>query len=148
VVGGRSEAALRRAGRLGDGWLGIWTSAARCAEAIDAVERHGAAAGRADIDWRHGMTFWCGFGADRAQARSRVAPAMERLYRIPFGKFERYIPYGTPAQVAEFVAPFIAAGASTVNFIPFAGADEAGVDAVAEVRELLLTSRSDAANGE
>src|ERR1700735_4883857 len=30
VVGGRSEAALRRAGRLGDGWLGIWTTAERC----------------------------------------------------------------------------------------------------------------------
>jgi len=141
VVGGRSEAALRRAGRLGDGWLGIWTSAARCAEAIDAVEGHGAAAGRADVNWRHGMTFWCGFGANHARARSRVAPAMERLYRIPFGKFERYIPYGTPAQVAEFVAPFIAAGATTVNFIPFAGADEAGVDAIADVRELLLTGR-------
>jgi len=66
---------------------------------------------------------------------------MERLYRIPFGKFERYIPYGTPAQVAEFVAPFIAAGATTVNFIPFADGDEAGVDAVADVRELLLTGR-------
>src|SRR5262249_17970121 len=55
--GGGSGAALRRAGRLGDGWLGIWTSAARCAEAIDAVEGQGGAAGRADVDWRHGMTF-------------------------------------------------------------------------------------------
>ena len=26
VVGGRSDAAIRRAGRLGDGWLGIWNS--------------------------------------------------------------------------------------------------------------------------
>src|ERR1700704_3485579 len=39
VVGGRSDAARRRAGRLGDGWVGIWTTAERCAEAIDAVER-------------------------------------------------------------------------------------------------------------
>jgi len=137
VVGGRSEAALRRAGRLGDGWLGIWTTAGRCAEAIEIVEQHGAAAGRSDVEWRHGMTFWCGFGADRAQARDRVAPAMEGLYRTPFEKFERYIPYGTPAQVAEFIAPFIAAGATTVNFIPFAGSDEAAIDAVAETREIL-----------
>ena len=137
VVGGRSEAALRRAGRLGDGWLGIWTSATRCAEAINAVEGHGADAGRGEVDWKHGMTFWCGFGADRAQARDRVAPAMEGLYRTPFDKFERYIPYGTVDEVAEFVAPFIEAGCTTLNFIPFAGGDEAGIDAVAELRKLL-----------
>lgn len=137
IVGGRSEAALRRAGRLGDGWLGIWTSAARCAEAITAVEAYGAAAGRSGVDWQHGMTFWCGFGADRAAARARVALAMEGLYRTPFEKFERWIPHGTPAEVAEFVAPFAEAGATTVNFIPFAGSDEAGIDAVAEVRALL-----------
>jgi alkanesulfonate monooxygenase SsuD/methylene tetrahydromethanopterin reductase-like flavin-dependent oxidoreductase (luciferase family) len=137
IVGGRSAAALRRAGRLGDGWLGIWTSAARCAEAIATVEGHAADAGRTGVDWRHGMTFWCGFGADRAAARARVAPAMERLYRTPFEKFERWIPHGTPAEVAEFVAPFVEAGATTASFIPFAGSDEAGVDAVAEVRALL-----------
>ena len=26
IIGGRSDAAIRRAGRLGDGWLGIWNS--------------------------------------------------------------------------------------------------------------------------
>lgn len=135
VVGGRAEAALRRAGRLGDGWLGIWTSAARCAESITRVEAYAAEAGRTAT--QHGMTFWCGFGADRAEARARVAPAMEGLYRTPFDKFERYVPHGTPAQVAEFVAPFVAAGATTLNLIPFAGSDEAGVDAVAEMRALL-----------
>ena len=107
VVGGRSEAALRRAGRLGDGWLGIWTTAQRCAEAIRRVEEHAISAGRRDVSWRHGMTFWCGFGDDRAQARDRVAPVMEGLYRLPFDKFERFVPYGPPEQVAEFVTPFV-----------------------------------------
>lgn len=137
VVGGRSAAALRRAGRLGDGWLGIWTSADRCAEAISTVEEHGFQAGRTDVGWRHGMTFWCGFGTDRSEARDRVAPAMEGLYRTPFDNFERYIPYGTAEDVAEFVAPFVEAGCTTLNFIPFAGNDEAGINAVAETRKLL-----------
>jgi alkanesulfonate monooxygenase SsuD/methylene tetrahydromethanopterin reductase-like flavin-dependent oxidoreductase (luciferase family) len=137
VVGGRSRAALRRAGRLGDGWLGIWTSAAHCAEAIATVEEQAADAGRGDVDWKHGMTFWCGFGSDRAEAHGRVAPAMEGLYRTPFDKFESYVPHGTVDDVAEFVAPFIEAGCTTLNFIPLAGSDEAGIDAVAEVRALL-----------
>jgi alkanesulfonate monooxygenase SsuD/methylene tetrahydromethanopterin reductase-like flavin-dependent oxidoreductase (luciferase family) len=137
VVGGRSEAALRRAGRLGDGWLGIWTSADRCAEAIALVEQEAAAAGRTGMTWQHGMTFWAGFGPNPSRARDHVAAVMENLYRMPFGKFERFVPCGTPAHVAEFIAPFIAAGATTINIIPFAGSDEAGIDDAAEVREHL-----------
>jgi alkanesulfonate monooxygenase SsuD/methylene tetrahydromethanopterin reductase-like flavin-dependent oxidoreductase (luciferase family) len=137
VVGGRSDAALRRAGRLGDGWLGIWTSAARCADAIAAVTGHAAEAGRTGVDWRHGMTFWCGFGASDAEARRQVAPVMEGLYRTPFDRFESYVPRGTAADIAEFVAPYVLAGCTTLNFIPFAGRAEAAIDAVAEVREIL-----------
>ena len=29
VIGGRSDAAVRRVGRLGDGWLGLWNSPRR-----------------------------------------------------------------------------------------------------------------------
>jgi alkanesulfonate monooxygenase SsuD/methylene tetrahydromethanopterin reductase-like flavin-dependent oxidoreductase (luciferase family) len=137
VVGGRSDAALRRAGRLGDGWLGIWVSPRRFAEAVEAVAAHAKDAGRPEPRWRHGMTFWCGFGPDRAAARARVAPVMEGFYGLPFGSFERYVPAGTPADVAEHVAPYVRAGCETLNFVPFAGSDEEGIDAVAEVRQLL-----------
>src|ERR1700690_1603235 len=34
IIGGRSDAAIRRAGRLGDGWLGIWVSPRRFADAV------------------------------------------------------------------------------------------------------------------
>ena len=62
---------------------------------------------------------------------------MEGFYHVPFDSFERYVPRGTPADVAEQVAPYVEAGCTTLNFIPFAGSDEAGIDAVAEVRALL-----------
>jgi alkanesulfonate monooxygenase SsuD/methylene tetrahydromethanopterin reductase-like flavin-dependent oxidoreductase (luciferase family) len=138
VVGGRSEAALRRVGRLGDGWLGIWISPERCAEALAAVAAHADAAGRRGVDWQHGMTFWCGLGRDRAAARALVAPAMENLYRTPFESFERYVPCGAPADVAEFVAPYVEAGCTSINFIQMAPSPEAGLEALAEVRRLLL----------
>jgi alkanesulfonate monooxygenase SsuD/methylene tetrahydromethanopterin reductase-like flavin-dependent oxidoreductase (luciferase family) len=140
IVGGRSDAALRRAGRLGDGWLGIWVSARRFADAVESVAAHAKDAGRPDPQWRHGMTFWCAFGTDRAQAKAQVAPVMEGFYHVPFGSFERYVPAGTPADVAEQVAPYVEAGCTTLNFIPFAGGDEAGIDAVAEVRQALGAS--------
>ena len=137
IVGGRSDAALRRAGRHGDGWLGIWNSAARFARATAAVADHARDAGRGEVDWRHGMTFWCGFGQNADVGRARVAPVMEAFYQLPFDSFERYIPRGTPAQVADFVAPYLDAGCTTVNVIPFADSAEAAIDAAAEVRALL-----------
>jgi len=46
-VGGASEAALRRVGRLGDGWLASRvTDAADAARAIDTIRRHAEAARR------------------------------------------------------------------------------------------------------
>jgi probable F420-dependent oxidoreductase len=46
-VGGNSEAAYRRVGRLGDGWLASRvTDAASAREAIEAIHRHAEAAGR------------------------------------------------------------------------------------------------------
>src|SRR5918995_2818927 len=37
IIGGRSNAAVRRAGRLGEGWLGIWNSARRFAEVVEII---------------------------------------------------------------------------------------------------------------
>jgi probable F420-dependent oxidoreductase len=46
-IGGNSEAAYRRVGRLGDGWLASRvTDAASAREAIEAIHRHAEAAGR------------------------------------------------------------------------------------------------------
>jgi alkanesulfonate monooxygenase SsuD/methylene tetrahydromethanopterin reductase-like flavin-dependent oxidoreductase (luciferase family) len=46
-IGGNSEAALRRTGRLGDGWLASRvTDADDARRAIDAIHRHAAEAGR------------------------------------------------------------------------------------------------------
>ena len=90
VIGGRSHAAFRRTARLGDGWLGLFVSADRYRESVVEVEQLAAADGRADVDWNHGMHFWCGVGP----SPDRLADAMESLYQTPFERFERYAPYG------------------------------------------------------
>ena len=40
---------------------------------------------------------------------------MERMYRIPFDRFERYTPCGTPEAIADALRPFVDAGCQTLN---------------------------------
>ena len=51
----------------------------------------------------------------KAEARKIVAREMEAFYKLPFDKFERYTPYGTPDDVAVELAPYVAAGCSIMN---------------------------------
>jgi alkanesulfonate monooxygenase SsuD/methylene tetrahydromethanopterin reductase-like flavin-dependent oxidoreductase (luciferase family) len=140
VVGGRSEAALRRAGRLGDGWLGVWCSPRRYAESLARVVAHAEAAGRSDVAWRHGLQLWTGYDRRPEVARERLAQAMYSMYRIPFERFERYSPYGSPESVAHALLPYVAAGCTTFNIMPVCESEEAGIEAIAEVRERLLAA--------
>lgn len=139
IVGGRSQAAVRRAGRFGDGWLGIWVSPWRFRSVVEEIAEYAAQAGRNPSGFEHAINVWCGFGATREAARTPLAAAMQRFYQMPFEPFERYSPYGTPEQVADFLRPYIDAGCSVFNVIPCAGDHETAVAAVTEVRRLLTS---------
>lgn len=137
VVGGRSDAALRRAGRLGDGWIGVWISPDRYSQSIDTVHAAAADAARGDVDWANGLNVWCGVGSSADEVRPLLAQAMQDFYQLPFERFERWSPYGTPAQLAEFLVPYVAAGCSTFNLIAVSSSPEASIDGAAEVAQLM-----------
>jgi hypothetical protein len=65
---------------------------------------------------------------------------MQAYYQTAFGPFERYSPYGTPEQVAEFLSPYIGAGCSAFNVIPCADDAETAIGAVGELRALLTAA--------
>jgi alkanesulfonate monooxygenase SsuD/methylene tetrahydromethanopterin reductase-like flavin-dependent oxidoreductase (luciferase family) len=140
VVGGRSDAALRRAGELGDGWFGLWVSPRRYGEAILQMQAHARDAGRTGFSWTNALNVWCGVGADPNDARAFVAPAMEAFYQLPFERFEKWSPTGTPAFIAEFLVPYAAAGCSVFNLIINGRDRHAEIDAAAEIREGLLAA--------
>jgi alkanesulfonate monooxygenase SsuD/methylene tetrahydromethanopterin reductase-like flavin-dependent oxidoreductase (luciferase family) len=137
IVGGRSDAAVSRAARLGDGWLGIWVSPRRYAAVRDQITLQAAQAGRDVSGFEHALNVWCGFAPTRAAARQLLAAQMQAFYQMPFEPFERYSPYGTPQDVAEFLFPYIEAGCSAFNVIPCAGDAESAIAAVGELRTLL-----------
>lgn len=137
LVGGRSEAALTRAGRLGDGWLALWVSPRRFQEAAGRIEAAAAEAGRSGVGWQHALQLWAGFGASRAEARQRLSAAMEAAYALPFERFKRYTPCGPPQAIAEALAPYVVEGCRRFNFVPEAATLPDAIDAAAEVKALL-----------
>jgi alkanesulfonate monooxygenase SsuD/methylene tetrahydromethanopterin reductase-like flavin-dependent oxidoreductase (luciferase family) len=138
IVGGRSDAAVRRAAHFGDGWLGIWVSPRRYGDVRDQIAQQALDAGRDPACFEHGLNVWCGFGTSRASARDALAAQMQAFYQMPFEPFERYTPSGSVEDVAEFVAPYLDAGCSTINVIPCADDDTDPIAAVGQLRKLLL----------
>ncbi|HEY1005299.1 MAG TPA: LLM class flavin-dependent oxidoreductase [Streptosporangiaceae bacterium] len=137
VIGGRSDAALRRVARFGDGWLGLWVSAARYADAVGRIGKYAVEAGRTVAGWEHGMHVWCGLGTRASAARARLAAVMEAFYHTPFGQFDRYCPCGTPAEVAAALRPYADAGCRSFNLIPVADTDRAAIEGADAVRTAL-----------
>jgi alkanesulfonate monooxygenase SsuD/methylene tetrahydromethanopterin reductase-like flavin-dependent oxidoreductase (luciferase family) len=137
VIGGRSDAALRRVARYGDGWLGLWVSPGRYADAVGQISKYASDAGRDVPRWAHGMHVWCGIGPSAAVAQSRLGPVMEEFYQVAFSKFERYCPCGTPGDIAESLQPYVAAGCRSFNLIPVADSEQAAIEGAAAVRAAL-----------
>lgn len=137
IVGGRSDAALRRAGRLGDGWFGIWVSASRYGQSVEAMAAAAADVGRLAPSWLNALNIWVGIDDDPAVARQYLAPVMTSFYGIPYERFERWSPAGTAEDIAAFLVPYVDAGCQVFNLIVNGPTREQEIEAAAEVRHLL-----------
>ena len=137
LVGGRSDAALRRTGRLGDGWLALWVSPRRYTEGVGLVQEAAEGAGRPDVAWEHTLQLWTGFDRTHERAVARLRPVMERAYGMEFERFARYAPCGRPEDVAAELEPFLRAGCRRFNLVFEADGLDAAAAAAAELKDLL-----------
>lgn len=137
IVGGRSNAALTRAARYGDGWVGAWCSARRFGEAVGIIAEEAETLGRGEVDWQHGYQPWVGVAATTERARDLVAAGMESFYKVPFAAFEKYTPYGTASQVADSLRPYVDAGCSMFNLKVVSESDQEAIEAAGEIAGLL-----------
>jgi hypothetical protein len=64
---------------------------------------------------------------------------MEAMYQLPFERFERYTPHGSAREVAEFIAPYVEAGAGHINLVLVQGSPLENIEQAAEVRAELLS---------
>jgi alkanesulfonate monooxygenase SsuD/methylene tetrahydromethanopterin reductase-like flavin-dependent oxidoreductase (luciferase family) len=137
LIGGRSGAAVERAARFGDGWLGVWCSPERYRKVVTEIAEHPERRASAGSPM-HGLQIWVGIDDQRENARQRLAKGMENFYKTSFSSFEKYSPWGTPADVAAFLRPYRDAGCTLFNIMPVAPSEEIGIAAVAEIRRELL----------
>ncbi len=137
LIGGRSDAAIARAARVGDGWIAAWCSTRRFREATDQIAEIASTSGRFDVPWIHGYQPWGGIADRPGRARELVAGAMEDFYKIPFDAFEKYTPFGTARDVAEALRPYVDAGCSMVNLKVVAEDDDASIEAAGEIAAAL-----------
>ena len=68
---------------------------------------------------------------------------MQAFYQLPFERFERYCPYGTPEDVAEFLAPYVDAGCTEFNLIPQSPDHDQAIAGVAAVKKTTGTDMTD-----
>jgi alkanesulfonate monooxygenase SsuD/methylene tetrahydromethanopterin reductase-like flavin-dependent oxidoreductase (luciferase family) len=137
LVGGRSDAALVRTARLGDGWIAVWVSPRRFAAATEMIRAAAVEARRDGQEWLHTMQLWAGFDSSRERAIDRISAVMERAYQLPFERFERYTPCGRPGDVAAALEPYVAAGCRRFNFVPVAHDLDGSIAAIAAVKRAL-----------
>jgi alkanesulfonate monooxygenase SsuD/methylene tetrahydromethanopterin reductase-like flavin-dependent oxidoreductase (luciferase family) len=109
---------------------------------VEQVSEEAMGAARDPSRFDHGINVWCGFGANRDAARASLAAGMQSFYQMPFEPFERYSPYGTPEEVAEFLHRYIDVGCRAFNVIPCAGDEETAIAAVGELRRRLTGART------
>jgi alkanesulfonate monooxygenase SsuD/methylene tetrahydromethanopterin reductase-like flavin-dependent oxidoreductase (luciferase family) len=136
-VGGRSDAALRRAARFGDAWMSIWISERRMNEARERLDELATEQKRDPASISIGLQLWhsVALDDDRGAARERLTRQMEGFYKIPYDRFERYSPSGTPEEIAEYIMPYLEAGCTQVNLLAVQGDPDQTVEAGLAVKK-------------
>jgi probable F420-dependent oxidoreductase len=115
-VGGRSQAAFRRAGRLADGWLASSVTPTEIAAGIQAIGKHAAEVGREIPDDHYGVLIPFRFARDSEEAVQISGSSIRRRQDISPND---YSALGTPEQVRLKLKEYVDAGATKFVMRPF-----------------------------
>jgi probable F420-dependent oxidoreductase len=110
-LGGRSDAALARAGRLGQGWVSYVVTPERYRQSLQKIETAAHAAGRSLDGFARAHLTFITIGNDFETARDSWVRRLSQRYNQDFAPLAgRYGVIGTPAQCIERLEQFVDAG--------------------------------------
>ena len=133
-IGGRSDAALARAGRIGDGWVAYLVTAQRYRESLGKIGEAADRGGRSLDHFARAHLVFITVGRDFEWARQRWVSRLSERYNQDFGPLaERYGVIGTPAQCRETLEKFVDAGCNYFIVNPVGDPSETGpqIEAIA-----------------
>ncbi|MDQ2803283.1 MAG: LLM class flavin-dependent oxidoreductase [Pseudomonadota bacterium] len=109
--GGRSDVALRRCGRMGDGYYSYVITPETYRAALATIETAADAAGRRLAAFGTGHLLFTRLDSSYEAALEAATAALSVRYAMDFRRAaERYCALGSPAQVADRIREFYAAG--------------------------------------
>lgn len=124
VISGRKEAAMRRAARVGDGWLPYLFSPDAYARSVGTITAEAAAVDRDLTDFEWCAYVYCSVRPSAERAQADVRSFLGKAYGDkPQEMLDRIAPSGTPEQVAEKLQKYVDAGARHIVISPAAHED-------------------------
>jgi alkanesulfonate monooxygenase SsuD/methylene tetrahydromethanopterin reductase-like flavin-dependent oxidoreductase (luciferase family) len=124
IVSGRKEPAMRRAARLGDGWMPYLMSASAYARSVHAIEGEARDNARDLTGFEWMMYLYTSIRRDGDRARQDVASFLGRAYGDrPAEMLDRIAPAGTPIEVASRLQDYVDAGVRHFIISPAASED-------------------------
>lgn len=123
LIGGRSQAALRRVVRAGDGWTAAWVRPHQFAERREAIQQLAEQAGRQPDELRMEVHTRVTLGGSVEDAWADAEPFLRRLYGTDPEPFRGHTQYGPPDVVAEKLHAFLETKPDRL-YITFNGNDQ------------------------
>jgi probable F420-dependent oxidoreductase len=112
-IGGRSDAALRRAGRVGNGWISYVVTPERFGQSVEKIRAAASESGRNLDGFEAAHLVFATFGKDYERAKAAWIQRLSKRYNQDFAPYaERYGIIGTPARCIEKLERFVEAGCS------------------------------------
>ncbi len=119
VVAGRSEAAMRRAALLGDGYMPYLFTPERYKAAVDLISAGRAAAGREPGGFQWTLYQFTALADTHDEAHKRAVARLSRQYNQDFESLvDRYCVLGSPEECAQRLVQFVEAGMRHVILVP------------------------------
>ncbi len=115
-VCGRSDPAMRRAARLGDGWQPYMYTAEQLKQSVDKVRGFADEAGRElSGDFAFASFMYVSMHDEVDQARSRAIEQLTYRFNLPFEKIvDKYCAYGPSDRIIETLGAYVEAGANNI----------------------------------
>lgn len=119
IVGGRSKAAMRRAARLGDGYMPYLCTPTQYAEALTTIRAAAAEVGRSLAGFQATLYQFVYVADSYDEAFQQANRHLSTTYNQPFDKLvERYCAVGTPKACIARLQAYLDAGAGDLILVP------------------------------